>query len=347
MASDWKFCRARRAVASVLLGAAVLVDVARAGACSCAEPFENELRTGDGQIPANAGVPWWFPVVQTSAGLDSFVTIERIESDVRVRVPAVISRFERVYVIRPEPGWSAGERYLISVDVGPYQGTPEQRFRTAEVEITPALEATMPLGLSLSAARREPVRIADGGGSCSFSPDATLVELSAEAPEGIAGFPLGILYFATYVDGVAWEPSTSLCASIEPGTSWTGPHSDRLVAVCSGGGPTTESLAEGEHTVRMVARLPGTDVTFESAEQLVELHCDSTVQGAVDPSGETPAETFAPGPARNPVAITDSAQGCALSAASAHSTSAAFGFSLGFAALVLGWRRRCRCTTQG
>jgi len=97
----------------------------------------------------------------------------------------------------------------------------------------------------------------------------------------------------------------------------------------------------------MVARLPGTDVTFESAEQLIELRCDSAVQGAVDQSDVTPEGTFAPGPARNPVAVTDSAQGCALSAAPARSTSAAFGFSLGFAALVLGWCRRRRGRTLG
>jgi len=218
--------RASRVLASSLIGAAALVEVAPANACSCAIPFENELRTGAGQIPANAGVPWWFAEQQSADPLASFVTIERIEDAARVPVSATIEPFEDVYVIRPVLGWAEGERYRISVDAGPGQGTPEQRFRTAEIEIVAALEATLPLDVSMSVAQQRQLQLLDVGGSCASNRDAAVVELSAGAPEGLPALPLDLLYFTTYVDGVPWRPSSSLCESIEPGTSWTGRSSD-------------------------------------------------------------------------------------------------------------------------
>lgn len=329
-------------VGSGMIGAAALVQAAPAGACSCGIPFQNELRTGDGQVPANAGVPWWLAERQSAAPLESLVTIERIEGGQQIPVPAAVERFEDIYVIRPASGWSAGERYRISVDTG-LEGAADQRLRTAEVEITPALEATKPLDMSMSIAQRRRLQLIDNGGSCSSERDAAVVELSAGAPEGMSAFPLGILYFSTHVDGAPWRPSSSLCESIQPGTSWTGPHSDRLVAPCDGSTREGASLSEGQHTVQMLARLPGTDVTFQTIEQLIELRCDTSALDPGDDEDEAaiPSETdtpYAAAPARNPVVIGEPAEGCSLSGAPARGP--AFGITSLLAALMLGWSRR-------
>jgi hypothetical protein len=337
-----------RVLISLLMGARAWLEVAPAHACSCSESFQNELRAGAGQIPANAGVPWWFPTLIRSAP-ESFVSVERIEGAARVPVSAAIEPFQGIYVIRPREGWAAGERYSISVDVGPTLGRPDQRFRTAEVEITPALEATTALAISTSAPERRQLSLIDGGGACAATHDAAVVELSAGTPEGTQGLPLGILHFTTYVDGVPWRPSSTLCEDIEPGTSWTGRASDRLVASCDEFGPEGASLAEGEHTVRMVARLPGTGVTFETPEQLVELSCDTNAIGNVGDEvvGDEAEETVTSGDGygatgRNPVVLSESAGGCSFSAARARGSRSLLGVSLALAALGFGWSRRAR-----
>jgi hypothetical protein len=343
-----------RVLVSLLIGAPAWLEVAPAHACSCSDTFQNELRAGAGQIPANAGVPWWFTALTTRATAESWVSVERIEGAARVPVSAAVEPFQGIYVIRPREGWAAGERYRISVDVGPQPGGSDQRFRTAEVEITPALEATTPLALSTSAPERLQLSLVEVRGSCTATHDAAVVELSAGAPEGMQGLPLGILHFTTYVDGVPWRPSSHVCADIEPGTSWTGRASDRLVASCDEFAPEGASLAEGEHTVRMVARLPGTGVTFETPEQLVELSCDTNAVGdAADEVvgdaavGDEAEETVTSGDGqgatgRNPVVFSESARGCSFSAARARGSRSSLGVSLALAALGFGWSRRAR-----
>lgn len=348
MAFERSLRGARRVLVSLLIGTAAWLEVAPARACSCSELFHNELRAGDGQIPANAGVPWWVTAPSRGAA-ESFVSVERIEGAARVPVSAAVEPFQGIYVIRPLEGWAAGERYRIGVDVGPRLGDPDQQFRTVEVVITPALEAATPLALSTSPPERRQLALVDFSGACTAGHDAAVVELSAGAPEGMQGLPLGILHFTTYVDGVPWRPSSALCRDIEPGTSWTGRASDRLVASCDGFGPEGASLAEGEHTVRMVALLPGTGVTFETPEQLVELSCDINGVGNVgdEAVGDEAEETVMSGDGygatgRNPVALSESAGGCSFSAAPARGSRSSLGVSLALVALGFGWSRRAR-----
>jgi hypothetical protein len=320
---------AARLLVSAVVGAAALLRADRADACSCGDPYANELLTGNGLIPVNAGILWWF-VEPLGFDPTSLVTIERIEGETYVLVSASVERFQDerrdVYIVRPESGWAVGERYRISAGVDPSAGRPELRSRTVEIEITPAL-GVMPLEISTSAAEQRQVQLRDNRGSCSSDRDAAVVEVSAIGPEDM---PVDLLYFTTYLDGVLWRPTSHLCSSIEPGSSWTGRSTDRLVAVCDGADGKPPSLPEGQHTVRMEARLPGTDLTFETPEQLVELRCDASEPGV--PYGAAPA--------RNPVSISGSAEGCAISAASARGSTPAFAVMSLLAALILGARRR-------
>jgi hypothetical protein len=297
-------------VAGVLLAVGLFGRAGVAEACSCSDPFANELRAGDGRIPVNAGgVPWWFPGEAVRPDLaslsldeldelsldediysprESLVTLERLNGDALEEVEAIVEPFAGAHVIRPRVPWVVGERYRVGVDAGPATVSAEHRFRTVEIEVVEAFDDPAPPRLFTSEPWQAPIGLMDRSGSCSAEFEAVQVTLSL-GPEGDPrSWPHGILFYETWVDGQLWAPSSSFCETVEPGASWVQRGGDRLVATCSGAmlpGLLSEgehdpwpadpsvSLSEGEHRVVMRARLPGTALVVESEEVVVNLRC--------------------------------------------------------------------------
>jgi hypothetical protein len=317
-------------------------------ACSCTLGAVNDLQTGLGQIPANAGgIVWWFAggdgefgfpralgsdVSTSPSDRNASVTLQRWDGSVLETVASRIEHLQQsrpdVYLIRPSVPWSAGERYQLTVDGGPQYGNAETRIRSEQLEIVLPLRAADP-ELEIGAVQRGKVPFLVTDGSCAAEREAAYADIQFGAPDGARDWPAELLLYETYVDGVAWSHSSHLCAQYPPGASWVSRTGNRLVAACAA--PTgSGELAKGVHRVRMEARLPGSDALFRTPETSVELRCGAPASAPTDieavPAAELPAA------------------GCALSAG-ASSEPAAGG--LGLVAVALALLRRSRRERAG
>ncbi|HEU4583816.1 MAG TPA: hypothetical protein VFS67_36415 [Polyangiaceae bacterium] len=331
----------------ISLTGAVALRPGEARACSCVLPFANELRVGDGRIPSNAaGVPWWYGGYSKQEP-STALTLERWQGQQLERVDAVIEPVDGILLIRPAQPWAEGERYRISIDAGPMVFA-EERFRTAEFEVTQPLEAGELTLVPASEPIRQPLALGYFiASACTVQADAVLVNVSASWTTN--DFPLGILYFETYVDGQRWLPREGLCTVVEPGSSWVGRGRDRIVADCSGYREAGLSLAPGTHQVRMEARLPGTDVVFSSDELSLGLFCEDERESgsllnaggpfAVAPVPDDGKQAEAAAPQRS------SASGCALTSPAPAAARPAAALLLALASLGL-LRRRAERVVQ-
>ena len=114
------------------------------------------------------------------------------------------------------------------------------------------------------------LRVSTRKGSCSTEITAASRPLELRLPPGLAKWRQFFLY-STLVDGRGWRPSPTICDNVPHGMSWVGPGRELIYATCGGGTPS-DSLAEGEHTVEVVAWLPGTP-TLIRASNKVALSC--------------------------------------------------------------------------
>jgi len=341
-----------RAFVAVLGLASALVALThsvRAEACSCVDEAVNEVQTGDGDIPANAGgIVWWFnrgyvrtledaprePVQDVAAAaaaalqqLNTLVSLQRWDGAAFQNVATQVESFDsKAYLIRPAEPWSAGERYRLGIDAGTEYAEPPTRTRVSEFEIVPALQPDPnPQLLALEELQAGPLPFMVGDGSCGATRDAVYIDIDFPTPEGAENWPRELLLYDTYVDGDHWSHFTSFCDDLEPGSSWFSRTGDRLIAKCDerkGG----RGLSRGSHQVRMEARLAGTDLVFSTEVVNVELYCPTPVVRAA----EEPPE-----------------DGCALSSPLGSSPApvrAALGLALALAALIR--RRRWMRSTQ-
>ncbi|MEO8183790.1 MAG: hypothetical protein ABI895_33615 [Deltaproteobacteria bacterium] len=332
--------RPRRVAAAIGLAAALaaLGYVDPAQACSCDERAVNQLQLGEGRIPANAGgIVWWFgrgqqfeyeelETEQAALGrLQSMLTLQRWNGAAFQVVANHVEKLaQKAYLIRPDVPWSAGERYQLSIDAGEKYGDPETRSRSVELEIELPLEETQemsPLASSEAQYGRVPFMVGDG--SCGIGREAVYVDVDFGAPESGQDWPRELLLYTTYVDDRIWSHLATACSVTEPGASWFSRTGNRLVAACDRNAAAVEGLSEGSHTVRMEARLAGTDVAFSTSTASVELRCaPATAAGA-----QTTDETLP-------------ADGCSLSPAQPRSGQGRAGLGLLALALAAATRKR-------
>jgi hypothetical protein len=241
-------------------------------------------------------------------------------------------------MVRPDAAWSAGERYQLRVDAGEGYGNPETRSVVADFEVVRALappsEAPQ---LQRSEIQRGKLPFMVRDGSCGTSRESVYLDVDFAAPSGLADWPRELLLYTTYVDDERWSHFTSLCATTEPGASWTSRSGNRLLAACDSSELESGELSEGVHRVRMQAQLPGTDLVFTTQTLEVELRCSGTTLVAA--AGEPVVETSGEAVAKNA-----SADGCSLSPAAPSQTGRGAGAlgALGALGLALVAARRSR-----
>ena len=201
------------------------------------------------------------------------------------QVPAVVEAvdgFPGVFVIGPRDGFRPGATYRFT-DRGERLGKAPERV-TVTVDDAP-LEAATPLSLRIWPLYSEIIPVAVTDGTCDAPVFVAQVLTEVVLPEPFQEWRDQLLY-RTFVDGKVWRPKSHLCHHIPPGRSWRETTAeDLLFSECSD--PTGQArkyrfyqesgrhrgLDPTDHTVRVQAFLPGTDVVLESEAVSADLSC--------------------------------------------------------------------------
>ena len=140
----------------------------------------------------------------------------------------------------------------------------------------------------LSEAHTGPIHVGSGTGSCVGKLEATTVDLDiALDPSAVPWAAL--LRYRTFVDDVVWDPAWSVgFYDRYPGAR------DVIYAECPSADGTVDEdiydrgLSVGMHTVRIEAQLPGSELTWRSAEVAFSLPCDAPRSIAATPDAFEP-----------------------------------------------------------
>jgi hypothetical protein len=282
-------------------------------------------------IPANAAL-LWTPLRLTT---DLATAIEQLTlvgpggETVPIEVTATdVPRFHRwvaPQVVRPLEALVPGAQYTLvtpnteCIDHDPQDQEPVTRtFVAAAAAALPDTLGT----LSAATPTRADLVVAEDG-ACSRTQDTHGAHLTLALDASAAPWA-DVLAYETVVNGAFWGPSEFSGWGFPTGASWVGRGQDLVFAICNDNPYSEHSyLLPGTHTVKMRARVPGTDVVLETDELTLELSCDGD---PADP--EVPAD-----PEQGPDETTSG--GCA---ATRDGTPALAGALL--CALLVGWRRR-------
>jgi hypothetical protein len=254
-------------VAAIGFLGSVFLAPARSAACSCARYIRTwGFVSNGGLIPSNSrGLLWWGEfegVTDTDRTLP--VQIARASGEpLPVEYELVSKEPPRsLWLFRPQGGFKKGESYVFTarrtflLDLG-----NEDQTVDVKVSYQAAVAPPGPVVLKVGQPSSGKLQIAKGV-SCSETVTAAELPVEMDAPEGIGKFR-DQLYFETLIDGNKWLPSSSVCNTILPGTSWRGKGADLLFSVFSSFGDAS-GLTPGHHVVELRASLPGTDILLTS-----------------------------------------------------------------------------------
>jgi len=284
-------------VASATGVAAVAVTAAPADACDwdyCGAPayLLPEVEAPAATIPANAAL-LWTPLRLTT---DASTAVESLElrdaggAAVAVEVAVVdLPRFHSFadpYVVRPVQELQPGAQYTLHTPntecIGGDQVPIARAFLAAEAAALPDSLGTLSAGPVV----REDLVVAQDA-ACSWTQDVVRAHLSLELDASAEPWA-DVLVYETIVNGAFWGPSDFSGAGFATGSSWIGRGQDLVFAICNDNPYSEHSyLLPGTHTVRMRARLPGSDVVLESNELALDLTCNDEPEEPEEPG--TPA----------------------------------------------------------
>jgi hypothetical protein len=273
----------RSAVAMALgAGSLLIFTPGRAAACS-----PNPCRRGyflprdGGEIPANTTtLAWKMSGIWGDGGVQE-LRLTRLD-DPSSEVPSwtLEEQADGSYWIKLAAELAPGGRYRLRAD-------GDCSDMAAEFEVTEAADVPETLGeLELTPVAAGSVEVGTVSGSCSIGVQAMHAELlhrlSAEAAPWA-----DLLAYDTIVDGEPYRPRTRVLAEATPDLA------SIVFAECPDRYPPGEmrddgaydtDLPEGEHTVRVAARLPGAEAAIVSDAARVTLECSAWDAAAQEPS---------------------------------------------------------------
>ncbi len=287
----------------VCLTAALLVWAPPVGACTCQRYGYGFLVASGAVLPADAvGLPWWgaFPWEDEEivAPPREWFRIERLDESGRPPLPVAVRWIEDeltslgtdsgrdvLILVGPKGGLEPGASYVFTYTTpggDGHPGWPRWRFEES-IEVTVSRERVAwpraggaGSGLRILEERLGVLKTETRRGLCSTSIPAAQLVLELGLPEGLERWQ-EVLSFSVLVDSKPWRPSPSLCLPTPPGRTSEGPGRTRLFADCSRpdeeirASPSSR-LAEGSHSVRILAWLPGVEGRFEAARE-IHLSC--------------------------------------------------------------------------
>ena len=275
-----------------VLGACVLIQSPRPSqACSIAAP-PDAFFPNSGNVPANLPAVLWLPELDTDldAVTSADVKFVRKVADSYEDVPFTMTRNDQVFAIAPDGGFVAGETYYLwsairsegdgslpsepplfrkdgvpAVDPTQYPSPNQQVPAFAELNATQ--EETYPTSLGtlvVSDSQEGPLTL-PGGSQCIWTTNATtaVASLTLDSPW------LDVMLLEATVDGDPYSKAPIFGDIFADRSEWTTRSSVRLDNIC--GDPYPLKLNSGSHTVKIVARVPGSDMVIESEPGTFEL----------------------------------------------------------------------------
>jgi len=267
-------------------------------ACSCDPADPGFLFPNGIEIPANIGGIPWFGIVEQRFGTiesppKSAFSVEMLIGnewqpvdfeywkEFSPRSPSANSRMDML-LVRPQDGFVPGTHYRFNFES---TGRPIRSFGSetdmrrqhidlsvSQDRLTSSSDSTI---LKISKQKFGFVRIASGG-SCSQEIESAYRLVKLFLPDGLQRWSESLLYFCWIDEHRAWRPSHYLCSTIPPGKSWMGIGQEVVFIACGSHLRMRFELARGEHTIRMEAVLPGTDISFEDSGSF-SLDCGDTM----------------------------------------------------------------------
>jgi len=274
-----------------LVALCILASARSAGACQCMPRNPGFLVTSGAWFPADAlGVPFSLDANPRSTRMDRVgpgkrnrVRVFWMDGEALRRVAFHLVAVEEPADLRPEhpfpfdrflivpERWKVGERYLFLADnvENPAVEVRVTRDRAADVAAAPQAGAR----LFVDAPERGELTSLTLEGSCSSHFRAVSVHVQMALPGEMYDRASAFLYYAR-VDGRAWHPARSLCDMIPTGRSWSMTGEERIYEVCgrpsdpqvwgASASPEEPGVTAGDHTIELIAWLPGTTVRFRA-----------------------------------------------------------------------------------
>lgn len=288
-------------LAAAALGFSLLVQspVEACSAAPCNGP--GWILPESGTLPASAETLLWVasvpvlepPALATTADLSFVDTTGGGEVVLELMLTAVSSD---EYWVEPVEPLEEGHTYRLTG--ASFCDEPSLTTDPVVAEFTAGPSAAQPAGAPLGTLLLEPqllgdLQIATWDGSCSQIVTAAQVAFSVELSAEAAPWAEVLLY-ETLVDGHAWSATETLeqpgpppWDPPGPGESWQGRGRDLVFANCSPTGFAPEDGAgPGEHTIRMIATLPGhSGIVLESDEVTIDLDCGEQADAGAGGSG--------------------------------------------------------------
>ena len=282
-------------VTTIALALSFSVYAPHVSACSCIYLAYGFIGPYTSRLPANAvGIPWY---VSTKAarfrGKDDWFVVDEsrfilevLNKDQFVPIPlniTVAQEFDTeidtymIYHISPKDGGlrpGATYRIIDQLESGFRNETHNDREVVVEIDHE-TLTTDTQLNLHVGKANVNRLYIA-ANGSCSGRLLGSQARIAARLPTEFRKWEDQLL-FRTIVDGETWQVRRSLCSLVEPGRGWDSVAHDRIFAACEEPAflPISPVLPPGRHTVRIEARLPGTDIVLQTEERTVKLECSA------------------------------------------------------------------------
>lgn len=268
---------------ALLLVAATLSAPAPASACSPVECGPGVLLPQGGSIPQNAPGMFWQPFSGRIGDPEAQVHLYRVTDAGEQELPTTITRVPRAFagtgrhafVIRPVDGWVRGDRYRAEALQDCAWAARRNGPLTTTFEVTRRARYPRSLGRLAVTSHRGGLLVRTWRGSCSETVGAVWNDIAVELSPDAAPWR-ELLLFRTTVDGSPWRPTNSLGLGLPPpGQSWVGRGQDRVFSQCHAEEPNVadRGVPLGEHRLRMVATLPGTEVDVETQSVGAPLVC--------------------------------------------------------------------------
>jgi hypothetical protein len=281
------------------LALAIVRAPAPASACSPPSCGTDQFLPVSGELPQNAGGIGFYPDPRPDDGTGFSFTCtdaEGVTSDVPFELERDDSSCapdgclpERASVIRPQRELVAGERCTITGNTchdqwkgwEPLAGSEYLKGR-AEFLVADPAELPTTLGtLALEPAKLETLELA-GGSGCSFDEKVCVVRAAIILDDEAEPWADALVY-TTFVDDEPWSVGQSLGLPRQAGGSYLGRGRELFYTRTENPDPRVA----GTHRVHIRATLPGTDVVLETAEEELELDCESAKPTARPDAGAT------------------------------------------------------------
>ncbi|MFH1842496.1 MAG: hypothetical protein ABIF77_04765 [bacterium] len=268
-------------------------------ACSCDLADTGFLFPSGIEVPANIGGIPWFGIVEERFGVIESPPKGAFSVEIHIgnewqpvefeywkqfspRSPSADFQMDML-LVRPQEGFVPGTRYRFNFEatghsIRPFGSETDMRRQSIDLFVSQdkLTGSSDPTILKISKQKYGFVRIASGG-SCSQEIESAYRMMKLFLPDEILRWSDSVLYFCWIDEHWAWRPSHYLCSIVPPGKSWMGPGQEVVFIACGSHYRMRFELTRGEHTIRMEAVLPGTDISFQDSGSF-SLDCGDTMR---------------------------------------------------------------------